>query len=192
MSKKHWKISLGVCLALLLAFFGSVALAQDNIKIYVDGKQVVSDVQPRIIDGRTMVPIRFVAEALGAKVEWDGISKKVSIATVKPPQPQPQPQPQVPQYKYMKYNGNQTSWIYWEADGKLYVEVYGALAMAKIKNPTRQISLIYSSDIMIANNNNFDLPVKMFDNFKAVPLEFISMKGLLEYQWDSATGNIKF
>jgi len=32
-----------------------------------------------IKDGRTFVSVRFVAEALGAKVEWDGEDKKVTI-----------------------------------------------------------------------------------------------------------------
>jgi internalin A len=34
---------------------------------------------PTIINGSTMVPLRFVSEALGAKVDWDASTKTVSI-----------------------------------------------------------------------------------------------------------------
>jgi len=52
-----------------------------NLKIYVDGKLVTSDVPPQIVDGRTLVPIRFVAQALNATVNWDNASRKVIITT---------------------------------------------------------------------------------------------------------------
>jgi len=37
------------------------------------------DVPPQIIEGRTYLPIRWVAEPLGATVLWDGIEKKVTV-----------------------------------------------------------------------------------------------------------------
>lgn len=37
------------------------------------------DVPPQIIQSRTMVPLRFIAEALGMKVDWDGTTRTVSI-----------------------------------------------------------------------------------------------------------------
>ena len=36
------------------------------------------DVPPRIVDGRTMVPLRFVGEALGAEVLWNGETGQVA------------------------------------------------------------------------------------------------------------------
>ena len=36
------------------------------------------DVPPRIIDGRTMVPLRFIGEALGAEVIWNGETRQVA------------------------------------------------------------------------------------------------------------------
>ena len=36
-------------------------------------------VAPLIIDNRTYVPIRFVAEELGASVVWDGQTRTVTI-----------------------------------------------------------------------------------------------------------------
>jgi hypothetical protein len=34
---------------------------------------------PYIENGTTLVPVRFVSEALGATVSWDGASKTVTI-----------------------------------------------------------------------------------------------------------------
>lgn len=44
-----------------------------------NGELYSMDVAPEIMNDRTMVPIRFVAEALGFAVEWDPISKMVFI-----------------------------------------------------------------------------------------------------------------
>lgn len=38
--------------------------------VIADGREVSRDVDPVIVNGRTMVPIRMIAEALGADVEW--------------------------------------------------------------------------------------------------------------------------
>lgn len=45
----------------------------------VFGKEMTNDVAPKIVDSRAMLPARFVAEALGAEVEWDNESKRVII-----------------------------------------------------------------------------------------------------------------
>lgn len=53
---------------------------QINNKIaQVDGKEVILDVPGTVIDGSTFVPVRFIAESLGAKVNWDGVTKTVTI-----------------------------------------------------------------------------------------------------------------
>ncbi|MDI6869312.1 MAG: copper amine oxidase N-terminal domain-containing protein [Coprothermobacterota bacterium] len=48
-------------------------------EIQVNGEIKEMDVAPFIKDSRTFVPIRFVSEALGAKVDWVDSEKKVSI-----------------------------------------------------------------------------------------------------------------
>lgn len=57
------------------------ALAAGPIRIFLDGKEIKSDVSPRIIQGRTMVPLRTVSEAAGAEVEWDSQNQRVLIDT---------------------------------------------------------------------------------------------------------------
>jgi len=46
----------------------------------VDGKNVSLDVPAAVINGSTMVPLRFVAESLGANVSYDSASNTVAIA----------------------------------------------------------------------------------------------------------------
>lgn len=43
------------------------------------GKTVENDAAPKIVNGRTMVPIRFVAEAIGATVGWDEVQRRTMI-----------------------------------------------------------------------------------------------------------------
>jgi len=45
----------------------------------VNGEERPIDVAPRIVEGRTMVPLRFIAEALGAVVGWDAESSTASV-----------------------------------------------------------------------------------------------------------------
>ncbi len=54
----------------------------------VNGRAVYLDVAPKIVSGRLLVPVRFVAEATGARVAWDDVSRSVTIASpVAPPGP---------------------------------------------------------------------------------------------------------
>lgn len=43
----------------------------------VDGKETTLNVPPTIIAGNTLVPLRFIGEGLGAKVDWVAAEKKV-------------------------------------------------------------------------------------------------------------------
>lgn len=47
----------------------------DGIKVMLNGKQLEFDVEPMLINDRTMVPMRVIFEALGAEVDWDGTTQ---------------------------------------------------------------------------------------------------------------------
>ncbi|WP_458407698.1 stalk domain-containing protein [Anaerotignum sp.] len=47
--------------------------------VKMNGEYIVNDVAPVLKDGRTMLPARFVLEALGADVTWDNAAKKVTV-----------------------------------------------------------------------------------------------------------------
>ena len=53
-----------------LSLMSSAAYAADDIAVYIDGERIEFDVEPQIINERTMVPMRKIFETLGAEVEW--------------------------------------------------------------------------------------------------------------------------
>ena len=62
------------------------AAAVKNIVIYVgktsgtiDGKSTTLDQAPVIVNGRTLVPIRFISEAFGASVDWNNSTREATI-----------------------------------------------------------------------------------------------------------------
>jgi len=56
-----------------------IALIIGSPVMYVDGQPVKMDVAPEITNDRTFLPARWVAEALGAEVEWDDTTKQAII-----------------------------------------------------------------------------------------------------------------
>jgi len=58
-----------------------VALRIGSMDATVNGKVVTMDVPPTIIDGSTMVPLRFLSESLGAQVNWQPQNNLVAITT---------------------------------------------------------------------------------------------------------------
>jgi hypothetical protein len=57
---------------------------QQGSKFYlINGIKVEMDVAMIIISGRSMVPVRFVGQALGGTVNWDENTRTVSITVAK-------------------------------------------------------------------------------------------------------------
>lgn len=63
----------------LLVFLFVNVFAGKTPQIEYNGKIIKSDVQPFIQNERTMVPIRFISETLGYKVDWNNEERLVSI-----------------------------------------------------------------------------------------------------------------
>ncbi len=72
------KFVAGLVLGFLLTSVVGV-FAVSNISLIVNGQEIIPDVPPQIIDGRVMVPARFVAEPLGAIVEWDEKGRAIIV-----------------------------------------------------------------------------------------------------------------
>ena len=60
-----------------------VALKIGDTTATKDGATIVLDVPAQLINDRTLVPVRFVSEAFGNKVDWDESTQTVSIQTGK-------------------------------------------------------------------------------------------------------------
>lgn len=56
-----------------------IKLRINNKLAHVNGKEVMLDTEPIIHCNRTMVPIRFIAETFGCKVEWNEKEREVTI-----------------------------------------------------------------------------------------------------------------
>jgi len=69
---------LSILIAGLIMFLACPAYAADDITVYVNGNYLYCDVPAFLKDGRTMVPIRAISEALGCSVDWDGDLQHVS------------------------------------------------------------------------------------------------------------------
>ena len=74
-------ISIFLTAVMLSAFagFGNYAVfAEDNITVTVNGNKLNFDQPPIIKDGRTLVPLRAIFEALGAEVTWLGEEQAIA------------------------------------------------------------------------------------------------------------------
>lgn len=82
----------------------TVELTIGSSQARVNDSPTLLDVPALAVNGRTMVPLRFISEALGASVQWVEASRTILIGSPgaaappppasPPPQPQPQAQPQ--------------------------------------------------------------------------------------------------
>ena len=59
-----------------------IKLTVGSTTAYRNGTPITLSVAPQLIDGRTMVPLRFIAESLGAEVQWIQSTRTIRIAMV--------------------------------------------------------------------------------------------------------------
>lgn len=77
---KRVKVLLALCIFLLLVPASSaLADSEQEVKVFVNRKQLDLIVQPQFLDGRLTVPMRPFLEALGADVSWNSETNKVTI-----------------------------------------------------------------------------------------------------------------
>lgn len=59
----------------------SISYEQGEIKININNERIYPDSAPMLISGRTLVPIRAVAEKMGYTVTWDGANQLVTLTS---------------------------------------------------------------------------------------------------------------
>lgn len=57
---------------------GCASASADEIKVMYDGRELELDAAPQIVNDTTLVPMRAVFEAFGAKVKWDSDTQSVT------------------------------------------------------------------------------------------------------------------
>lgn len=58
-----------------------IELTVDSTRTLLNGVEGALDVPATIIEGRTLVPVRFIAESTGQNVDWDAENRRVVITT---------------------------------------------------------------------------------------------------------------
>lgn len=67
---------------LLLAIICSISvksIAAENIKILINNQPLSTNTPPVIVDGRTLVPLRAIGEAMGCTVTWIGATQTANL-----------------------------------------------------------------------------------------------------------------
>ena len=63
---------------MLLGGVSAVYGGEKNISLQINGSEISTEVPPTVIDGRTMVPVRAIFEAVGANIEFDAETKTIT------------------------------------------------------------------------------------------------------------------
>jgi len=74
--KHNWRWVL-VLMLLLVAVATPVWAADEEIGVYVDGRALAMESAPVIAEGRILVPVRSIFEALGAELQWTPATQSV-------------------------------------------------------------------------------------------------------------------
>jgi hypothetical protein len=74
--KKHYLVFITIAIALLVS---TVSFASSDVKLFVNGKKANTEVM--VVNGTSYVPLREVANLLGADVNWDGPTSTITISS---------------------------------------------------------------------------------------------------------------
>lgn len=112
---------------------------------FVNGSQVRLDVPALVVAGRTLVPLRFVGEAMGAYVQWDAAGRTVYVASAAgqpvPPRvipPAPAPRTSLVQGEVVRID-TAASRLYVQQGDQVYTVI--VTADTAITGPSGSISL---------------------------------------------------
>lgn len=172
-------------MTMALVLGAGTALAMEPIKIIVNGKEVVGDTPAQIINNRTMVPIRLIAEALGAEVSYDSVYRQVRITT---------PKSSEETWNLMKVNNEPTTWPYWMIDGDLYMEYRNCMDLleTKYKAPWHTVDYNSITDSFIIDRKVVGVYPKKLGDFKLVPLKDLQRQEIIKYEWQEEDENLVF
>lgn len=76
--KKFYKFT-AFLLLLILCFTISISSAPDKVRVQLNGVEIKFEVDPQIINNRTMVPLRAISDAIGATLLWSGENSSILL-----------------------------------------------------------------------------------------------------------------
>ena len=62
----------------IIVLMGTAVIAEDKITVIINGCTLESDTSPVIVEGRTLLPVRAICEAVGANVSFDNETRTVT------------------------------------------------------------------------------------------------------------------
>lgn len=68
-------------LIVLFLFSNTASSSKNSVKIFLNDTFLKTDVEPIIVDGRTLVPIRTIADALGLSLEYNSNFNEIYLKT---------------------------------------------------------------------------------------------------------------
>ena len=169
----------------------AAALADNAVRLFVDGTEIVfAEAPPQIVNGRTMVPAKPLAEALGATVTWDPETRSVKVTsqlarsvTSKTPT--------------LKINGEDTEERFrLDENGEPMVSADAFDDALKILYPEGHYFLRRSGKLYLGPEHPqgridfMELHVEIREHTCYVSMADAQAKGVLRYTWDSGTNNL--
>lgn len=70
-----------ICAALLMSGIFTLAFTERPVRLFVNDAEITPEVTPYLHDGRTIAPVRPIAEALGADVSWNEKTWSVNVVS---------------------------------------------------------------------------------------------------------------
>lgn len=157
------KLSIILLITLLVSMLALTPAyaAEQQITVYIDNSPVAFDVSPVVENGRTLVPMRAIFEALNTTVEWDNATLTVTAST-----------------EYLMclelQIGNPIALKYFISPSDDYN--FETNTGTFTKDQLQEIKL--------------DVPAKLIDGRTMVPLRFIAESMNYDVKWDGANNRV--
>jgi len=168
-------ISVFIAIVLIVGNLTFPVIAEDNIRVFLDGAEIEFDVPPQIIDNRTLVPMRAIFEAFGTEVFW--VDEREYIET-------------------LLFDDNDWSSHHWSPYSPAIVVMSAIVIVFQIDIPIMMtINLLVDSQLQptfspLQRWVELDVPPQIIDNRTLVPLRAISEALDARVDWDGYTRTI--
>ncbi len=168
--KKPIKKIISAILACATAFAIVPVMAEDDITVTVDGKKLDFDVPPIMENDRTLVPLRMIFEALGAKVQWNEEDQIVSA---------------VMETGKMSTGITQTSISLTIGRSEMFKKVTELKLAANESGGSEAVSDIIGNETI-----TLDVPAKIIGDRTLVPLRAVSEAFGANVEWDETSSSV--